>query len=107
MNIGEKLKTLRLENKLCQEELTKFLGVKQQTYQRYESGHLEAKLAFIVKLALFYNVSTDWLIGLTDEKTPLNRTVSCKWYADALNDKSRILADHANRPKRGCPKKST
>lgn len=105
MSIGEKLKALRLENKLYQEELAKFLGVTQQTYQRYESGNLEIKLAFIVKLALFYNVSADWLIGLTDEKAPYNRKDSNE-YEYVLNYKRKIMADHANRQKKGRPKKS-
>lgn len=61
MTIGERLKMLRKENNLYQEEVSRLLGVKQQTVARYESGELDISTDTLKMLAVFYNVSMDWL----------------------------------------------
>ena len=50
--------------------MAQFLCVNQSTYSRYERGALEVPLDVLVRLAQFYHTSTDYLLGLTDEKRP-------------------------------------
>ncbi len=68
-----RLKDLREDNDLTQARIAEYLHVKQNTYSQYETGQREIGLAMLVKLALFYNTSTDYLLELTDEKSPYPR----------------------------------
>lgn len=63
----ERLKELRLKNKLSQPEVAKEIGVSLQVYQRYEYGKTMPDLETIVKIMDFYNISLGYLIGRTDE----------------------------------------
>jgi len=65
-----RIRDLREDNDLYQHHIADFLGYKQQTYSRYETGELEPNLRVLAKLAQYYNTSVDFLIGLTDEKEP-------------------------------------
>ena len=49
------------------------LNVKQNTYCQYEIGIVNYLQDVVVKLAEYYNVSVDYLVGLTDEATPYPR----------------------------------
>ena len=62
---GAILKSLREEKKLRQSDLADFLEISQQAYQRYENGTSEPNGDGFVKLADFYHVSTDYLLGHT------------------------------------------
>ena len=62
------MRMLRNEKKLNQEELAKSLEVSVRTYRRYETDEREATVSFLWKLADFYGVSVDYLIGRTDER---------------------------------------
>lgn len=52
---------------LKQRELAEMLNVSQTTYSRYESGELDIPSAALIKLADFYNVSVDYILGRTDK----------------------------------------
>ncbi|HOJ78591.1 MAG TPA: helix-turn-helix transcriptional regulator [Bacillota bacterium] len=65
---AERLKLLREEKELKQEHVAEYLGVTQQTYSRYENGINEPDIESIKKLAIFFEVSTDYLLGLTDKR---------------------------------------
>lgn len=67
MHYYEKIKELRLNKKLSQQQVAELLELKQQQYQRYESGVQEIPLHLLIKLADFYNVSLDYLAGRSDE----------------------------------------
>lgn len=58
------LKELRLKKKLSQEDLAKEIGVSQACIARWESGKQEPKFTYIIKLAIFFGVSSDYLLGL-------------------------------------------
>lgn len=67
--LSERLKQLRNERKLTQQNLADHLGVKLRTYQYYESGNDKAHrpdLETLDTLADLYGVSIDYLIGRTD-----------------------------------------
>ncbi len=61
------IKNLREDNDYKQRELAEYLNVSQNTYSQYENGVIELTASTLIKLAKFYNVSVDYLLGLTDE----------------------------------------
>lgn len=65
--MGNKLKEIRKANNLTQEEVSKMLGYTQSHYSSYEIGRTELTESVLNKLADFYNVSTDYLLGRNDK----------------------------------------
>lgn len=65
-----RLRNIREDNDLTQAQLGRLLNCTQQTYARYESGEITIDIYNLIKLAQFYKTSIDYLVGLTDEKTP-------------------------------------
>ena len=63
---GSKLKELRLEKGLTQRALGDALGFCNQTVSFWESGQREPDLDALVKVARFFDVSTDFLLGITE-----------------------------------------
>jgi len=68
-----KIRNLREDKDLTQKQLSKILNCTQQTYSRYETGEITIDINNIIKLAEFYNTSTDYLLGLTNEIKPYPR----------------------------------
>ena len=65
----QRLKDLREDRDLKQVEVAAVLGMtNQQSYQRYESGKVELPMHYFIALAKFYNVSLDYMAGLTNDK---------------------------------------
>lgn len=65
----ERMKDLREDKDLKQSELAKILDLtNQQAYQRYESGKVQMPVKLLIKLAKYYEVSLDYIVGLTDDK---------------------------------------
>ena len=69
--IGERLITLRKDRGLTQKELSDALFVNYLTYSGYERNEIEANDDFKIQLAKFFNVSIDYLLGLTDHPHPI------------------------------------
>ena len=67
-----RLKDLREDHDLKQAEVAAHLGISQQYYQCYEAGKNELPLRHGIALAKFYNVSLDYLVGLSDIPTPID-----------------------------------
>ena len=68
-----KIRELREDKDLTQTQIGKILNCTQQTYARYESGEITIDIYNLIKLAEFYNTSTDYLLGLTNEQKPYPR----------------------------------
>lgn len=66
MSYYPRLRDLREDKDLTQEELVKILNMHKTTYTNYEQGKREPPFELIIKLARFYNVSTDYIAGLTN-----------------------------------------
>ena len=64
----KRLKDLRVDNDYLQKDIANLLGITQQYYSRYELGQFTIPLEHVMKLAKLYNVSIDYIVGLTDEK---------------------------------------
>lgn len=69
----ERIRNLRVDNDLTQQKVADYLHVKRNTYSQYEIGVLNYPVKVLIKLALLYNVSIDYLVGLTDDPTPPKR----------------------------------
>ncbi len=63
-----RLKSLREDLDLTQNAVAMYLNIKQNTYSQYESGKRQLPIDVLIKLSDYYNVSTDYILGLTDEK---------------------------------------
>lgn len=75
----KKVRELRDENNLYQKEVAEqVLGIAQPHYARYETGVRDFPIEHIISLAELYNVSTDYLLGLTEDKTPYKRIKKAK-----------------------------
>lgn len=64
------IRALREDHDFKQRELAEILNVSQNTYSQYENGVISLTAEHLVKLAQFYHVSVDYLLGLTADKTP-------------------------------------
>lgn len=64
--ISERLRDLRKEKKLSQVDIAKMLSLSLTAYNRYELGSAEPNITNMIKLSKFYNVSIDYLVGITD-----------------------------------------
>jgi transcriptional regulator with XRE-family HTH domain len=79
MNYGDRLKRLREDKKLSQQQLADRLNINRSTYARYELAQTQPDYDTLKKIADFFQVSIDYLLGRTDnpstvreEKTPYN-----------------------------------
>ena len=68
MILAERLSLLRKERDLTQKEVGQELGISLNSYQRYETSEREPTAPILVRMAKFYNVSLDYLVGLKDER---------------------------------------
>ena len=68
-----RIRDLRTDRGLTQEQVATFLHVSQNTYSQYEIGTSRFPLDVVVKLAEYYGVSVDYLVDLTDDPTPYPR----------------------------------
>lgn len=70
VNIGTRLKEAR-EGIASQQQIAELLNTTQQQISKYENNIQEIPCRHIITLAKYFDVSTDYLLGLTDEKTKL------------------------------------
>lgn len=66
MNVYQRIRNLREDKDLSQEQLAKVLRVSQSTYSRYESGYLDVPSEILIALSKYYGVSVDYILGLAD-----------------------------------------
>lgn len=71
--MSQRLKYLREHNNLSQRDISNILGIKYQQYQRYEKEINKISLKYLIKLAEYYKTSTDYILGITDEKEPYHK----------------------------------
>ena len=64
---------LQKESDLCQKDLAAYLRYSQVCYSQYELGKRDIPTDVLIRLARFYRVSVDYLLGLTDKKGPILR----------------------------------
>ncbi|MEE3439279.1 helix-turn-helix domain-containing protein [Ruminococcus sp.] len=64
----KRIRKLREDNDLLQKNLAEYLNCSQVAYSRYELGTRDIPTEVLIALSKFYNVSTDYILGLKDEK---------------------------------------
>ena len=64
----QRMRDIREDRDLTQAELGKLLNKSQQGYNHIETGRAELKIDDLIKLCKFYNLSADYIIGLTNKK---------------------------------------
>ena len=67
-NYRERLRNVREDRDLTQAELGRLINKSQQGYNHIEAGRAELKIDDLVKICKFYNLSADYMTGLTDKK---------------------------------------
>ncbi len=70
----ERIRNLRIDRGFTQKQVAEFLHIKQNTYSQYEIGVLNYPLDVVIRLAQFYDVSVDYLVGLTDNEKPYSNS---------------------------------
>ena len=65
----KRLRDLREDNDYTQQYVAKLLGIDQRQYSRYETGKYEMPLEYLIKLCKLYNVTLDYIVGLSDKKS--------------------------------------
>jgi len=66
----ERIRNLREDHDLSQQQIADMVHVSQPTYSRYESGYLDVPNNVLIALAKFYGVSVDYLLGISDNPNP-------------------------------------
>ncbi len=75
----KRIRDLREDNDYFQKDIAEHLNCTQVCYSNYEMGKRDIPTDILIKLALFYGTSVDYLLGITDVKSPYKRnTVSVK-----------------------------
>ena len=79
-----KLRDIKEDRDLLQSDIAKILNISQSQYSLYENGLRAIPLEKLITLSKYYNVSTDYLLGLTNERKPYPRI---KWNQLFINIK--------------------
>ena len=64
----KRIRDLREDNDMTQTEIAKILNMSQTGYSKYETGENDIPTLILIKLADFYGVSVDYILGLTEKK---------------------------------------
>lgn len=73
MKMKLRIRDIREDGDLTQKQIASYLMCDQSLYSKYERGERDVPLHIMVKLAKYYNTSIDYLVGLTDNKTPYGK----------------------------------
>lgn len=67
--LGENIRRLRQERGLCQEDLGRRIGASKQSVSNWENGNIAPSIDLLIRLADFFGVSTDYLLGREERRT--------------------------------------
>ena len=70
-----RLRDIREDSDTTQKTLAEYLHIRQSTYSQYENGQRQLPLTLLIRLALYFDTSTDYILGLTDERKPYPRCI--------------------------------
>ena len=69
-----RIRDLREDKDITQKDMATILGMSQTGYSKYETGENDIPTNILIKLSDYHNVSVDYLLNLTDAKTPYPRS---------------------------------
>ncbi|MBQ9118725.1 MAG: helix-turn-helix transcriptional regulator [Lachnospiraceae bacterium] len=103
MNFNTRLKQLRQKHHLTQGDLADILALKPTAISNYESGRNEPSFEKLIALSRYFNVSCDYLLGITDAYFPVSGEVIDKDMVEFFNlyqqldvESSRQVRDYAD-----------
>lgn len=77
----KRIRDLREDSDKTQQQIADYIGTSQTMYARYERGANELPIRHLISLCQYYNVSSDYILGLSDLKTiPSQESISMKKY---------------------------
>ncbi|MFL0196453.1 helix-turn-helix domain-containing protein [Clostridium sp. WILCCON 0269] len=94
MSFGKRLKQLREEKELTQEELGKIVNLSKPTISKYEKDIIEANNSTLTMLADFFKVSTDYLLCRTEEKESQETTVPSSYEINPIKTLGSIIKEY-------------
>ncbi len=65
-----RIRDLREDHDYTQQDVASYLNIQQNTYSQYETGKRQLPISLLIRLALFYHTSADYILGLTDNPVP-------------------------------------
>ena len=68
-----RIKDMREDKDMLQKDVAEFLNISQTNYSKYELGKINIPISTLKKMAIFFDTSIDYLLGLTDEIKPYPR----------------------------------
>jgi len=68
VNLGKKIRTLRLEKRISQTEMSKHIGVSKAMISSYELEQRSPSYEVLIRIASFFCVTTDFLLGIEKER---------------------------------------
>lgn len=99
--IGDKIRELREEKDIKQKDLASFLGISPSTVGMYEQNRRTPDSEMILKLANFFNVTTEYILGRSNLRTPSTETVKeqklspeVETIAAHLEEKAKNITPH-------------
>lgn len=81
-----RLRDLREDSDLTQDQLVKILGMHKTTYTNYEQGKREIPFGLVIRLAEYYNVSINYIAGIEQKPTPLHIGRPCRWRGEKAKE---------------------
>lgn len=100
MEFNARLKQLRIKNKLTQSELADILKLKPTAISNYESKRNEPSFEKLISLSHFFDVSCDYLLGMTDAYLPVGGEVLDKDIVDFFNLYQQLRPGYAEEVKK-------
>lgn len=97
MNYYQRIKDIREDKDLNQKDIAKILETSTGKISEYESGKVMMRIDKYIKLAKYYNVSLDYLTGITDTYKPLDETKITKTKILNEQEKAIIKAYRSNK----------
>lgn len=91
MKIGDRIKKLREENGLMQQDVCNTLDIEQSMLANYENNRRVPKTDILIKIANYYGVSLDFLVGMTDNR--FNSYKGCLKDLNKFLQQSEIIFD--------------
>ena len=67
-----RIRDLREDRDITQKDIAEYLHIRQNTYSQYENGQRQLPISVLISLAKYYNTSTDYILGLTNNPEPYN-----------------------------------
>ena len=91
MSISTRLKELRLEEELTQKELAEKLGITQDSISLWEKGKRMPDTGYIIKLCEIFQISADYLLGLTDDEFGASVAGNAPYYSP---EEQKLIQDY-------------